>query len=115
MSENMVRTQVYLPRSIYDRLQKRAAKHDLTLAVQIRTAVEDYLERVEAEEDDGILHADDPIFQMIGMFDSGLGDLSVNHDYYLYGFPKREEIDVVRDKPRKKYVPEATARKRKTR
>jgi hypothetical protein len=113
MSENMVRTQVYLPRSIYDRLQQRAAKLDLTLAVQIRTAVEDYLERVEAEEDDGILHADDPIFQMIGMFDSGLGDLSVNHDYYLYGFPKREEINIVQDKPRKKYESKVTAKRRK--
>jgi hypothetical protein len=114
MSENMVRTQVYLPRSIYDRLQKRAAKHDLTLAVQIRAALEDYLERAEAEEDDGILHANDPIFKMIGMFDSGLGDLSVNHDHYLYGAPKREEISAVRDKPAKTYRTKAQGKRRKT-
>ncbi len=101
MSENMVRTQVYLPREMYDRLQRRAGKHDLTLAVQIREALEDYLERVESQVDDGILHADDPIFQMIGMFDSGLGDLSVNHDHYLYGFPKREDVKAVREKPTK--------------
>jgi len=91
MRENMVRTQVYLPRKIYDKLQARAGRQGLTLAVQIREALADYMERVEAEVDDGILHADDPIFQMIGMFDSGLGDLSVNHDHYLYGAPKREE------------------------
>jgi len=36
MSENMVRTQVYLPRDIYQRLQRRAANQALTLAVQIR-------------------------------------------------------------------------------
>lgn len=92
MSENMVRTQVYLPREMYDRLQKRAGKQNLTLAVQIREALVDYLERSEAA-DEPILRADDPIFSMIGMFDSGLGDLSVNHDHYLYGAPKREIIE----------------------
>ncbi len=38
MRENMVRTQVYLPREMYDRLQQRAGKQNLTLAVQIREA-----------------------------------------------------------------------------
>ncbi|HET7090103.1 MAG TPA: ribbon-helix-helix protein, CopG family [Anaerolineae bacterium] len=93
MRENMVRTQVYLPRKIYDELQARAEKQGLTLAVQIREALEDYIGRVEAEADDGILHADDPIFQLIGAASSREGDLSVNHDHYLYGWPKRELID----------------------
>lgn len=92
MSENMVRTQVYLPRDIYQRLRRRAANQALTLAVQIRTALEDYLERMDAK-DEPILRADDPIFQMIGMFSSEEGDLSVNHDHYLYGAPKREIIE----------------------
>jgi hypothetical protein len=64
----------------------------LTLAVQIRTALEDYLERMDAR-DEPILRADDPIFQMIGMFSSAEGDLSVNHDHYLYGAPKREIVE----------------------
>ena len=38
MGENMVRTQVYLPREMYNRLQQRASQHDLTLAMQIRAA-----------------------------------------------------------------------------
>ncbi len=90
MSENMVRTQVYLPRAVRDQLQKRAKRHQLTLAVQIREALESYLLENAAQTDDGILHADDPIFQMIGAASSKEGDLSVNHDYYLYGMPKRE-------------------------
>src|SRR5512145_101394 len=110
MRENMVRTQVYLPRDIYERLQKRATRHELTLAVQIRAALEDYLERVESQDDDGILHADDPIFQMIGMFSSKEGDLSVNHDHYLYGWPKREEVTTLREKPAKTYKSKSTAR-----
>jgi hypothetical protein len=89
MSENMVRTQVYLPRAMYDRLQKRAGKHELTLALQIREALAEYLERSDAAEEP-ILRADDPIFELIGMASSKEGDLSVNHDHYLYGWPKRE-------------------------
>ncbi len=89
MRETMVRTQVYLPRDIYHRLQQRAEEQHLTLAVQIREALEDYLERTDVEEAP-ILRADDPIFQMIGAASSEEGDLSVNHDHYLYGWPKRE-------------------------
>jgi hypothetical protein len=93
MRETMVRTQVYLPRDIYQRLQKRAAENDLTLAVQVREALVDYLERTDATEAP-ILRADDPIFQLIGAASSKEGDLSVNHDHYLYGWPKRE-ADIV--------------------
>jgi len=115
--ENMVRTQIYLPRGIHRRLHERADKHGLTLAVQVRAALADYLERVEAEEQP-ILRADDPIFQMIGMADSGLGDLSVNHDHYLYGAPRRESIDTparkaVKEKPPSTYAQRAPKKKAK--
>jgi len=113
MRENMVRLQVYLPRSTYERLQKRATQHDLSLATQVRAALDDYLERVEAQDDDGILHADDPIFQMTGMFSSKEGDLSVNHDHYLYGWPKREEVCVTREKPSKPYKGKFAAKRSK--
>ena len=106
MRENMVRTQVYLPRNIYERLQKRAKDNDLTLAVQIREALEGYLEQLAAAEGP-ILRADDPIFEMIGMFASAEGDLSVNHDHYLYGAPKREQRTKYSNKRRQ------PARKRK--
>lgn len=89
MRENMVRTQIYLPRDIYQRLQKRAEENDLTLAVQVREALVDYLERTDIAEAP-LLRADDPIFQLIGAASSKEGDLSVNHDHYLYGWPKRE-------------------------
>lgn len=92
MRESMVRTQVYLPRRVYDKLQTRADKQGLTLAVQVRTALQDYLERIESQEE-GILRADDPLFQLIGAAASREGDLSVSHDHYLYGRPKRETAD----------------------
>ena len=40
MAETMVRTQVYLPRDVYEKLRQRAEKHKLTLALQIRAALE---------------------------------------------------------------------------
>ena len=92
MRSGMVRTQVYLPREVYDRLRARANKQGLTLAVQVRTALHDYLERIESQEE-GILRADDPLFQLIGAAASREGDLSVSHDHYLYGWPKREAAD----------------------
>ena len=103
MRENMVRTQIYLPRDIYQRLQKRAEENDLTLAVQVREALVDYLERTDVAEAP-ILRADDPIFQLIGAASSKEGDLSVNHDHYLYGWPKREpDSALARSKAREKH------------
>jgi len=81
----MVRTQVYLPRDIYDKLQERAEDQGITMAHQIREALKDYIAKVELEEEEPIWSPDDPIFQMGGMFNSGLGDLALNHDEYLYG------------------------------
>ena len=89
MSDNMVRTQVYLPREVHATLTQRAEERGLTLAEQIRTALDEYLARIETAEDGGVLMPDDPLFQMLGMFDSGLDDLGRNHDHYLYGAPLR--------------------------
>jgi hypothetical protein len=113
MRENMVRTQVYLPREIYRRLQKRAEENDLTLAVQVREALVDYLERTDVAEAP-ILRADDPLFQLIGAAASKEGDLSVNHDHYLYGWPKREPgTTPARPQAREKRTAYKAARKKK--
>lgn len=112
MRENMVRTQVYLPRDIYQRLQKRAEENDLTLAVQVREALVDYLERTDAAEAP-ILLAGDPLFQLIGAASSQEGDLSVNHDHYLYGWPKREpDIVPASSRVRDKQTNDKTKRKK---
>ena len=89
MSEKMVRTQVYLPREVHATLTRRAEEQGLTLANQIRAALDEYLERVEDEEEGVILQPDDPLFQMMGMFDSGIPDLGLNHDHYLYGAARK--------------------------
>lgn len=113
MAEKMVRTQVYLPRAIYNKLQERAEQQELTLALQIRAALEDYLDHAEASADEGILRSDDPIFKMIGMYASDADDVSVNHDYYLYGAPKREVTGRAIKEKRVKYKVKAKRRKAK--
>ncbi|HZY42241.1 MAG TPA: hypothetical protein VFF59_09600 [Anaerolineae bacterium] len=84
MSENMVRTQVYLPRNIYDRLQRRAAEHELTLAVQIREALVDYLRHLATESEEHVMSPDDPLLALVGSIETGLADGSINHDQYIY-------------------------------
>lgn len=84
MSETMVRTQVYLPRDIYDKLKERTEAEGVTLAQQIREALTRYVVEVPKETAPPILKEDDPIWNIIGMIDSGITDGSVNHDKYIY-------------------------------
>lgn len=86
MNEKMVRTQVYLPRAIYNKLQNRAETYGLTLALQIREALEDYVRRLDPQA------LDIPLFDPTGLnllldnlTGGGPADLAENHDAYLYG------------------------------
>ena len=90
MAGHMVLTQVYLPQATYDDLVERAKEQGLTMASQIRAALDEYLQRTQGDDEGAILRPDDPLFTMMGIFDSGVDDVAVNHDYYLYGMPKRE-------------------------
>jgi len=78
------RTQVYFPKELFRRLEKKAKKESKSSAAVIREAVERYLEQEREIDWDN-----DPIFKLAGIMDSGVGDLSVNHDHYLYGAPKK--------------------------
>src|SRR6185436_12180693 len=92
MSEKMVRTQVYLPRGVYDQLQRRAERHGVTLALQIREALEGYLIRGNETEDERAPLELGNLLEITGQFGgSGLKDGSVNHDKYIYGDPHGEK------------------------
>ncbi len=112
MNENMVRFQVYLPRSTHERLQKRAEENNLTLAVQIREALEDYLLHAAAEDEERVMSPDDPLLQLVGTMATGLGDGALNHDSYIYrrdwSDPSQAEV------PRRKPVPVAVQESRPT-
>ena len=101
MAEKMVRMQVYLSREIYDRLQRRAMRHGLTLAVQIRAALEDYIEhnskRDEKEFEPLDLESLNESLEQIKASGEGAPDAAEKHDNYVYGdlhgetAPRREQ------------------------
>jgi Arc/MetJ-type ribon-helix-helix transcriptional regulator len=83
------RTQVYFPLNLYRQIKSTAKKESKSSAQIIREAVELYLER-EKEKEKEIDWGNDPIFKAVGFFKSETGDLSVNHDHYLYGAKRKE-------------------------
>ena len=76
----MVRTQVYIPRDLYEELRKRSESTGIAIAEQIRQALREYLEREEGV----VLREDDPIWNIVGAISTGDGDLSIHHDRYLF-------------------------------
>lgn len=84
MTEKMVRTQVYLPRDMYEQLKQRADGEGITMATQIREAIAQYVVETEEERKPPLFTEDDPIWDMIGMCKNGPEDGSVNHDKYIY-------------------------------
>lgn len=84
MNDPMVRTQVYLPRDVYEWLKQRADKQGTTMALQIREALAEYVIDHQPEKEVPILREDDPIWELIGMVGSGVTDGAENHDKYIY-------------------------------
>lgn len=80
------RTQVYFPNEVYRKIEKQAREEDKSSARIIREAVEKYL----AEKAGSIDWENDPLFQAVGILESEAGDLSENHDAYIYGKKKRK-------------------------
>lgn len=79
------RTQVYFPRKLYAEVQKRAKAESKSMAEIVREAVEKYLSEKKIDWEN------DPIFKLEGICDSDVEDLSINHDYYLYGGKKKTQ------------------------
>ena len=75
-----VRTQIELPRDLFELLRQRGEKRGITPSEQIVEVLTGYLK----DEMDPILEVDDPILSSIPETDSGLGDLATDHDRYLY-------------------------------
>jgi len=74
MAAESVAVRVNLRREQADRLRQRARMSKVSVSTLVQQAVDTYLD--EGEESDALLG-------LIGMFDSGLTDMAVNHDKYL--------------------------------
>jgi len=89
MSVAEKRTQVYFPVDLYKKIEERAKKESRSSAAIIREAVAQYLEKEKEKEIDW---ENDPFVKAVGFIKSGVGDLSVNHDFYLYGMKKKASV-----------------------
>lgn len=67
--------QVYLRPEQIDSLRAVAERRKVSIAELVRQGVDRVLADVPAEED--------PLWNIIGTFDSGLGDLAEKHDEYI--------------------------------
>jgi hypothetical protein len=75
-----VRTQIELPRDMFELLRRRSKEQGITPTQQIVEALTTYLQ----QETDPILQSDDPLLSAVPEMSSGLRDLSTDHDRYLY-------------------------------
>ena len=91
----MIRTQVYLPEDLYEDVRRVSYERKMSIAGVVREALAEYLLAEKAKvkavtlEEERELSEEElknhPLYQIIGMCSSGLGDGAENHDYYLYG------------------------------
>ena len=82
MATTMKRTQMYFPEEMLQQVRQLADSEHLTIAEIVRTAVGDFLanrKQITADWDN------DPIWGIVGQTATADGDLSANHDAYLYG------------------------------
>lgn len=74
------RTQMYFPEDVLMKLKSKADEEQTTVSEIVRNAVADFLKKKKDKD-----WTDDPLWNMVGSSSSEDGDLSINHDKYLYG------------------------------
>ena len=67
--------QIYLRQEQLDALRALAQRSQLSMAELVRQAVDRLLEETPIE--------DDPLWSIVGIGNSGIGDLAAEHDRYL--------------------------------
>jgi intracellular sulfur oxidation DsrE/DsrF family protein len=67
--------QVYLRQDQIEPLRAEAKRRGAALAELVREGVDHVLQETPVEED--------PLWKIVGIMDSGVGDLAQNHDKYL--------------------------------
>ena len=82
----MTRTQIYLTEEQRGKIQRLAELEHKTMAQVIREAVEEYvIQRMDIESlRQASANPNDPLWDIIGLGDSGITDGSIHHDRYIY-------------------------------
>ncbi len=81
----MIRKQVYLSQDNERDLKKHSKRLRISEAFLIREAIYQYCRNLEKKE------TSHPLDGIIGIAAKGRKDGAINHDYYLYGAPKKRK------------------------
>lgn len=91
----MRRTQIYLPEDLYEKLRRISYERRKSIAGVVREALAEYLAAGKAKakaitevEEKGLSEEElrnHPLYRIIGMCSSGIGDGADKHDHYIYG------------------------------
>jgi predicted DNA-binding protein len=87
-------TNLRLPSSTYEELRYEASRRRTSVAAVVREAVAQYLGQGGKAAD--IPFGEDPLDRLAGLVTGGASDESVNHDHYLYGWPKETTGETAR-------------------
>jgi hypothetical protein len=87
-------TNLRFPEQTYRELRYAALRRGVSVASVVRESVDRYLGR--GDEEEPIPFGEDPVDKWVGAFHGGPGDESINHDHYLYGWPKETEDETPR-------------------
>ena len=82
-----VRMQIYLTDEQYKQLKQKSRLTGKPMAEYVRESLGKYLDDI----DQPLENTEDPIWQIAGQGKSQNGDLSTDHDRYLYGDKEGEE------------------------
>lgn len=88
MATTLKRTQMYFPEDMLQQVRQLADSEHTTIAEIVRSAVGEFLSKKNTKK--AINWDNDPLMKLIEQAPaSGVVDASANHDFYLYGAPKR--------------------------
>lgn len=79
------RTQMYFPEDMLSELKLVATAKKGSISQVVREAVAHFLKQKNSQAKNW---QSDPLWDMVGMSNSGPHDGSLNHDHYLYGKSK---------------------------
>lgn len=85
----MLKTYLYIPEQLEKRINHAAKINKLSKAATIRNVLQEGLDAFEMKQSSGV----EVLFKIAGLAKEynlkGPRDASVNHDYYLWGLPKK--------------------------
>lgn len=85
----MTRTQIYLPDDVHELVKMTALGRRIPMAAFIRECINFRCRHLQGEKSVPANKTARGLLSLSGLVKKGPTDMGKNHDYYLYGFPKK--------------------------